>query len=151
MISRLGSRRVALKLQLGKRSATICHFVRVPITEKVNGIRKVTGYSDWTVNHKTVRVRTVEREAPDMREVFIDPMSGAKAKKAPMVVLETATHFQFWNVQPERILFTVTRGALGSVLDLLIAAGERSIDLATLRKALQRQGSQQRVDSPATE
>lgn len=131
------SPRVALHLQVGRRSVTVCRFNRYPIVENVNGRRKIVGRGDWRVTHKFVRVRTVEPEAPGIRESFNDPMTAARAKNAPMVVLRTDTRFEFWDVAQQRISFAVTHDKLAAVLDAFAAAGQGSIELAALRAALQ--------------
>ncbi|GEM_PF-4465072 len=134
--------RVALHYPLGTRTVTVCQFRRLPITEKVDGFRKVIGRGDWMVAHNLVRVRTVERESPNVRrEYFKHPLDGAKAKRAPMVVIKTDTHFQFWDVAQERISFTVTYDKIAAVLDKSVAAGKNSITVAELRAALKLIGS----------
>lgn len=137
----MSSPRIVFRYPFGKRDVTICHFVRPPITEKVNGFRRVVGHGDWIVMNRVVRVRTVEPEAPEMREHFKFALDAARAKRSPMAVVRTETHFQFWDMATERIAFTLTHAKLAAVLDLFVAANVNSIDLATLRAALGRLGS----------
>ena len=134
------SLQIALRLKHGRRSVTVCRFTRYPIVENANGRRKVVGHGDWQVTHKLVRVRTVQPEAPGMRESFKDPMAAARAKNAPMVVLRTDTRFEFWDVAKQEILFAVTHGKLAAVLDAVVEAGRDSIEIATFRAALGRPG-----------
>ncbi|MBS9533546.1 hypothetical protein KIH27_08085 [Mycobacterium sp. M1] len=128
------SHRISLKLRVDRRTVTVCQFRRPPRRDENGEI----SYGDWQIAHELVRVRTAKSEADGMRESFSDPMDGAQAKKAAMVVLKTDTRFEFWDVPDRTILFTVGYDKLARILDAFETAGEDSIEVATLRAALER-------------